>query len=221
MSQVDDLIQSLQSADETDRRYAIEDLGDLKDAAAAPALCQLLMDSSALIREAAIEALQKLDPTVVAPLCVPAIASENVPARNAGLDVLFGLGTASYPVLRDQLLRTSSSDLKKFALDTLLRIADFDPQRDHELIADIRACFKDENDNVAGAAIEVLATGKDLMSPSELTQFIGRGSWLEINAIMALERLGAAEALKAFAARAAELSRAAQASLQRTLKKVA
>ena len=51
------LIEQLASPDPTSRRYAAEDLGDLHDACAVPALVEAVRDPEVAVREAAVDAL--------------------------------------------------------------------------------------------------------------------------------------------------------------------
>jgi HEAT repeat protein len=182
----EELLSQLESSDETDRKFAVEDLGALKRPESIAPLAQRLMDSSASVREAAIEALIAVGSKDVAAALAPIVASEHVAGRNAALDVMVGIGRASIAAIHTSLLETDNGDLKKFGLDALLRIGELDPKQDARTISRVGDLLYDPNANVAGAAIEVLAMKADLVNPELFLNFVGKGSWLEMNALFAL-----------------------------------
>ncbi len=182
----EELLAQLESSDETDRKFAVEDLGAMKRPEAILPLAQRLMDASASVREAAIEALISIGSKDVAAALAPIVASEHVAGRNAALDVMVGLGRSAIAAIHGSLLETDNADLKKFGLDALLRIGELDPQQDARTISRVGDLLYDPNANVAGAAIEVLAMKPNLANPELFLNFVGKGSWLEMNALFAL-----------------------------------
>src|ERR1017187_6539793 len=93
------LIEQLSSSDPAPRRFAAEDLGDLHDAGAVPALVVAVGDPEVAVREAAADALIAIGGQAVCENVAPLLEAEDVAVRNYAIEVLEGVGPEAIGVL--------------------------------------------------------------------------------------------------------------------------
>ncbi len=116
------LIEQLASHDPTTRRYAAEDLGDLHNACAVPALVEAVRDPEVAVREAAVDALVAIGGQAVSEHVAPLLETEDVALRNYAIEILERVGPESIDVLV-AACKSASPDVRKFALDILGKVA--------------------------------------------------------------------------------------------------
>ena len=119
---------NLDSEDEADRRYAAEDLGELRNPAAIPKLVKTLRDPVIAVREAAADALINIGGEKVCEAIVPLLDHDDATLRNLALEVLERLHADSIEACIE-LYNSESNDLRKVAIDTLGKIEEV---REHE-----------------------------------------------------------------------------------------
>ena len=194
------LIEQLASPDSTTRRYAAEDLGDLHDAGAVPALVGAVRDPEVAVREAAVDALVAIGGQAVSKPVAPLLETEDVALRNYAMEILERVGPESI----DDLVvacNSASPDVRKFALDVLGKVARGCGGKCLEAVA---ALLGDENPNVAGSAAEALGHIGDSRATPYLASHLGGPPWMQLCVFSALSEIGGETALKAL--RSAEVS---------------
>ncbi|MBW1960896.1 MAG: HEAT repeat domain-containing protein [Deltaproteobacteria bacterium] len=183
---IDELLNDLKSGDEADRRYSAEDLGDLGDPAAAPALIKALKDPAVAVREAAVESLIIIGGREVCKQVMPLLGSDTASLRNYAIEILEQIG----PDAVDDLIAlcdSPSSDMRKFALDILGKIGELSDVDAFEVIA---SRLKDENINVACAAAEALGRLGNPAAVPVLAELLDAEPWLQCNALNAIAQIG-------------------------------
>jgi HEAT repeat protein len=148
MSLLSEQIEQLDSADETERTYAAEDLGYLNATESVPPLLvRLQREFSPVVRDAIGQALIRLDADEAIEGAVRLFESDDAQLRNLGVDVLRHKGDRSIPFLR-KAMRDGDRDMRKFVLDVLSGIQ-------ARGTADIyAAALSDEDPNVVITAVE-------------------------------------------------------------------
>ena len=148
MSLLSDQIEQLDSADETERTYAAEDLGYLNATDSVPPLLDRLQrEPSPVVRDAIGQALIRLDVDEAIEGAVRLFESDDAQLRNLGVDVLRHKGGRSIPFLR-KAMHDGDRDMRKFVLDVLSAIQ-------AKGTADIyAAALSDEDPNVVITAVE-------------------------------------------------------------------
>ena len=189
----DPLIEQLASLDPTARRYAAEDLGDRHNARAVPALVKAVGDPDVAVREAAVDALVAIGGQAVSGLVAPLLETEDVALRNYACEILERVGPESIDVLV-AASNSASADVRKFALDTLGKVARGCAGKCLEAVA---AHLGDENPNVAGSAAEALGHIGDSQAIPHLANHLGDAPWMQLCVFSALSRIGGETALKA------------------------
>ncbi len=190
---INQLIQDLYSDDEAARRFAVEDLGDIRDTRGIPPLVKLLSDASAGIREPVVDALSligKVEGEAVVLAMLPALRSEDTPLRNAACEVLRNVGELSVTHL-GKLLSDDDKDVRKFAVDVLALIAS--PAAGDTLTK----ALDDVNINVAAAAAEALGQIKCGAAVEALTSSLQANGWVRCSVARSLGQIGGTEALLA------------------------
>ena len=185
-TRIEDLLRQLESDDDNSRRYAAEDLGDLGDKQAIPALIKALEDSVIAVREAAVDALIAIGGKEVSEQVVSLLYSEDAWLRNYATEILEELGTAAVETVR-ALCSSSSSDIRKFAADILGKIGEVS---ELEAFEEITKLLDDENINVAAAAAEALGRIGDPAAIPILADHLNRHPWLQCNVIHAISQIG-------------------------------
>lgn len=189
-----ELLNSLKSQDETDRRYAIEDLADLGNLGAIPALIECLKDSSVAIREASVDALVKLGGPSVCEAVLPCLASENVSLRNDAREILERIGSPCFPHLIKSGLNSSNSDVRKFTLDIFSNIDLSKNELKTEIISAVVERLEDENQNNRIASIEALGHFQQKEVIPLLCQYLGESVWIQCAIIQSIQKIGGSEA---------------------------
>ncbi|SMP45189.1 HEAT repeat-containing protein [Desulfonatronum zhilinae] len=193
MDQQDQLIAALQDQDETERRYAAEDLGLLGDRRAVPALITTLADPVIAVREAAADALAAIGGGETAEQVAGLLASEDVVLRNLAPEILKSLGQDAISVLKG-CCASSSPDIRKFSADILGKIGEITTINATPLLIGL---LDDPNANVAGAAAEALGRLGDRTILPELLARMNREAWVQCNILDAMARIPGEETLAA------------------------
>jgi len=193
MENLQRLRQALKSPDATDRRYAAEDLEELGDSAAAPALIEALSDPVVAVREAAADALGAIGGPEVSRLAVELLYSEDVALRNFAQEILVNIGTEATNSLI-MALKSTSPDVRKFGLDVLGKIGEINRIED---IRPIIALIEDENVNVAAAAVEALGRIGDEGAVEAMLPHLSGHPWMQCNILYALAQIGGEQAAQA------------------------
>jgi HEAT repeat protein len=189
----DHLIEKLASPDPATRRYAAEDLGDLHDARAVPALVQSVKDPEVAVREAAVDALVAIGGQAVCENVAPLLETEDAAVRNYAIEILERVGPESIDFLV-AACNSASPDVRKFALDILGKVARGCAGRCLETVA---ALLDDVNANVAGSAAEALGQMGDSRATPYLANHLGGPPWMQLCVFSALSQIGGETALKA------------------------
>ncbi len=187
---IETLLSDLRSEDETARRFAAEDLGDLRVAEAAGPLAEALADPSAAVREAAAAALVRIGGQEAVRAVLPALRSESAPVRNAACMILAQLGTEAAAAL-EELLDDDSKDVRLFAVDVLARIRS--PAAEKAL----RAALEDRDVNVAAAAAAALGEIGAPAAVGPLIRALKANSWIRCAIARSLGQIGGPEAVQA------------------------
>lgn len=193
MDQQDQLIAALQDHDETERRYAAEDLGLLGDQRAVPGLIAALADPIIAVREAAADALAAIGGGETAEQVAGLLASEDVVLRNLAPEILKSLGQDAIPVLK-RCCTSSSPDIRKFSADILGKIGEITTINATPLLVGL---LDDPDANVAGAAAEALGRLGDRTILPELLDRMDREAWVQCNILDAMARIPGEETLAA------------------------
>jgi len=186
------LIQDLSSSNEATRRFAVEDLGDLRNVLAIPHLAGMLSNASAGIREPVVDALSsigKAEGELVVLAMLPALRSEDTPQRNAACEVLRNVGEPSVTHL-GKLLSDDDKDVRKFAVDVLALIASVSAGET------LTKALDDVNVNVAAAAAEALGQIKCGTAVEALTASLQANGWVRCSVARSLGQIGGPEALR-------------------------
>ncbi|MBW1956667.1 MAG: HEAT repeat domain-containing protein [Deltaproteobacteria bacterium] len=187
---IDELLKELKSEDATDRCDAVEDLGDLCDPAAVPALVKVLEDPVAAVREAAVDSLVVIGGREVCEQVTPLLGSDHTALRNYATEILEQLGPDATESLVE-ICGSPSSDIRKFALDILGKIGELS---DINAIGVIASRLDDKNVNVAGAAAEALGRIGDPAAIPVLAEHLKGEPWLQCNVVNAIAQIGGEEA---------------------------
>ena len=190
---IEQLSLQAKNADETERRYAAEDLGQCDEQRAVDVLLRLLGDESVAVREAALESLKIIGGTAVSEKAILLLESEDTPTRNYAVDILESVGGPSIPALV-KLCDASSVDLRKFALDIIGNIG---VKSESEAYARCLGLLEDANENVAAAAAEALGKiGESGALPFLDAKFESSHPWIQCHILLALAALDGDSALK-------------------------
>ena len=197
-SLVDKLLDKLESDDETERRYAVEDLGELRNTRAIRALVKAMKDPVVGVREAAVDSLIAIGGQEVCKNVIPLLDSDEAALRNYAIEILKELGPDSIDDIKG-LCKADSSDIRKFALDILADIGEISDVDAFGIIVDM---LDDSNVNVSAAAAEALGKIGDPAALPALLDHMDGPPWLQCNCINAMAQIGgqrAKEALKGIA----------------------
>jgi cellulose synthase operon protein C len=189
----DRLIEQLASPDPATRRYAAEDLGDLHDARAVPALMEAVRDPEVAVREAAVDALVAIGGQEVPEHVAPLLQTEDVALRNYAIEILERAGPESIEVLV-AACHSDSPEVRKSALDILGKVARGCAGKCLEAVV---ACLCDANPNVAGSAAEALGRMGDARATPYLTDHLSGPPWMQVCVFAALAQIGGEAALHA------------------------
>jgi HEAT repeat protein len=189
----DHLIEQLANLDPTARRYAAEDLGDLRDSRAVAALVEAMSDPEVAVREAAVDALVVIGGKAVCDHVAPLLETEDVALRNYAIEILERVGLESIDVLVAGC-NSASPDVRKSALDILGKVARGCAGECFEAVV---ARLGDDDPNVAGSAAEALGNMGDSRATPYLAEHLGDPPWMQLCVYSALAQIGGEAALKA------------------------
>jgi HEAT repeat protein len=119
MSELQEYLEKLESADEAERIYAAEDIGYLNVGdGVGPLFERLSREPSRAVRDAIFQALTRIEVDTAIGGCIGLLANDDPQIRNQAVELLRRKGSASIPFLTD-LMREGDKDLRKLALDVL------------------------------------------------------------------------------------------------------
>ena len=154
---VEELFEDLKSQDAEDRRYAIEDLLDEDDERIPAEIAELLADKEDSVREKAIDALMEIADKNAVAAAIPFLSTEDVPARNAAIEILEKIGGGAPELLID-LLKGDNDDVKIFTLTIISKLGYID----EDLSAEVATLLDSDVENVVSeACLAVTACGLD------------------------------------------------------------
>jgi HEAT repeat protein len=189
----DHLIEQLASLDPTARRYAAEDLGDLHDARAVPALVEALSDLEVAVREAAVDALVVIGGQAVCEHVAPLLEAEDGALQNYAIEILERVGPESIDVLV-AACNSASPDVRRIALDILGNVARGCAGGCLEAVV---ALLSDDDPDVASSAAEALGQIGDARATPYLAKHLGDPPWMQLCVFSALSQIGGGAALEA------------------------
>jgi len=180
-----DLLQSLEDASATTRRWAARDLANCPNAAAA-LVRRLKVEADLSVREVILTSLTQLgDATAVAGL-VECLRSEDAARRNEAVEAMKQLPEEVAPIMQD-LLSDADADVRIFAVNILESLCH--PDVEQWLIEVIRT---DPHINVCATAVDLLAevgTPAALAALAALKVRFAGEPYIEFAANLALRRV--------------------------------
>ena len=186
----------LQSENPTARRYAAQDLGDLRDTRAVPALVKALESGPVAVQEACVDALLAIGGEATCQRVAPLLRREGVSLRNYAVEILASLGPAAVPMVVP-LCSDRSEDIRKYAIDILARVVHSSQADGFETLL---RCLGDPNVNVAGAAAEALGCIGDPVAVPFLRPHASGAPWMQCCVVAALIEIDRAAGTQALAA---------------------
>ncbi len=164
--EITNLLEQLKSNDEVERRYALEDLSDLNDPGLVDIFIKYLSDPSTGVKEISIDALLNLKSEESVVKLIELLKSEDVPLRNASIEVLNEIAAINSSALI-KALTDSDEDSLKFVLDILISNTDQISFAECEILT-IKNLLGHTNQNVVGASSELLAS----IAPHDVTTYL-------------------------------------------------
>ncbi len=150
MTSLEQYVEKLGCADETERTFAAEDLGFLNVPEAVPPLLDRLpQEPSLAVRDAIFQALTRMDGAAPIEGSVLLLASDDPQIRNQAVSVLQSKGVRSIPFL-NVVMRNGDAHMRKLVLDALSGIPTGDTL---EIYAE---ALRDPDLNVVITAVENL-----------------------------------------------------------------
>ncbi len=187
------LLEQLVSPDETERRYAAEDLAEFKDEGVIGALIKAVEDPVRAVCEAAVESLIAIGGAEVCRSAIPLLPSEDARVRNYAIEILEKVGDTDLEAII-MLLKDDDHDVRKFASDILGFLVEIGGE---DAFLPLAKTLEDESLNVAAAAAEALGRlGNPKAIPFLLRQ-LQRESWMQCNVIGAIAEIGGPGAIEA------------------------
>lgn len=179
-----ELLQKIKGGGEEERRRAAHLLGEMKEKRGIKPLIELLSDTSCAVKEAAADALSKINGREVIQELVFLLRSEEADLRNIAIEVLEEIGERAVESLFS-LLDDEDHDIRKFACDILGNIGS--PRAVPYLIS----ALNDPHINVACAACEALGNIRDKRATKVLVKILKYKDkkWLVYNAVEALGKI--------------------------------
>jgi HEAT repeat protein len=184
------LIDALKKGDDEKRRYAAEDLGDLKIRESIPFLVEALRDSSVAVQEAVVDSLISIGGKEVCESIISLLDDDDASVRNLAREVFEGMGDVVLEYC-DRLYLSTSHDLRKIAIDTLGKI---ESTKYSKSFATILKALDDTHINVVQAACEALGKLNSEQAVEFLKKHIGRHPWIDATIFLSLGRIGTCEA---------------------------
>ena len=167
---MDELIKRLNSPDEAERLYAVEDFSAKSGPEVAVHLAErLAVEDSPLVRDALVFSLKKKDCTLAYDILFEMFVSPDAYIRNAAVGI-FGAGGDDAVVFLTSRLDHADKEVRKLLLDAL-----FETGTPDALLA-IRAGLHDPEPNVKITAVEYLGALGDTESIDEMMNLFKRDS---------------------------------------------
>ncbi len=190
------LIQQTRDGDPDIQRQSAIELGKIDISAsrkeAIHALCDLLGNKNINVREAAKEALVKIDGRDVIKALVPYLASSSTTVVNCTIEILSKIGDAGIDLIIG-LLDSKDHDVRKFGCDILGNLKHGDS------VYDLIELLNDPHINVAIAAGEALGKlGNPEAVPHLIRALQHPDTWMKCIAAEALGKIGDNRAVDAF-----------------------
>ena len=192
-SLVTDSIHHLSSPDESTRWNAAEEMSELRDPDAIPALVIALGDRSAAVRESVINALTAIGGEETAIALIPLLASEDPPSRNAACEILRKIGSDAAGPLQQAVL-TGGRDVRLFAIDILALAGG------PGLLEILSTAIADPDSNVATSAATALGQTGGADSAFALVAARSADPWVRCAVAESLGRIGGSVARRALVA---------------------
>lgn len=165
---MNELIQKLNSNDESERIYAAQDIGETKNPAMADALLKrLLIESSQLVKDAIVFSLMNMPCHQIFDGLFNLFSSTDAFLRNAAVSIFGAMKNEATPFLTYHLDH-ANREVRKLILDALYAIGT------PEAIQAIRAGLYDTAVNVQITAVEYLGILEDTKSTGELIRLLDR-----------------------------------------------
>lgn len=180
---VDKLIADLQHGDETQRRYAAEDLGFAQSQKAIPYLAQGMKDPSTAVAEGCANALSRIGGSETADQIAPFLGSENPRLRNQAREILHSIGPDAVPTLIRQL-QSHDRDVRIFSVDLLTEMAN------PSSLKGLLEALNDSDINVAASAVEGIGEIGRPEHVVTLKEYLTAPTWLKCAVLRAMGKLG-------------------------------
>ncbi|MBF0390722.1 MAG: HEAT repeat domain-containing protein [Desulfamplus sp.] len=159
---MDKLIKALESEDEAERLYAVQDISEKLELEPARLLSEhLAIETSRVVREATVFQLKHLNCKDVYPIIFELFTSSDAYLRNAAVDI-FGAGDEDAIAFLTAYMDHSNREVRKLILDALFAIGT------QAAILAIRAGLYDKSINVCITAVEYLGRLEDKHSAEEI-----------------------------------------------------
>jgi HEAT repeat protein len=186
---LDSLLTLLKSPAPDLRLRAAQNLGELADKRAVPALVDRLADEDPAVCEAASQALLALRGREVAARLAPLLSVEQVSLRNSAMSLLRRVGEDAPDLLLD-LLKDTDLDLRIFAADILGQV---DAPGVSRALID---ALQDPDSNVRANAATSLGRRGEAAAVAGLVTLLEDEEWVAFAAIEALALIGDASAVE-------------------------
>jgi len=185
------LLNELTSKDAVTRKYAAEDLGEIKNEQAIEPLISLFDDVEKSVQEAAVEALKQIGGKTTVMAVSPLLRSEKASSRNFASDILVETGNSAIEELA-KLIHDDDHDVRKFAVDILGLIGS------QEATEQIIEALNDPHINVVCGAVEALGNIGDKNALKALVELLAKAddSWLKFMLVESIGKLKDASTLK-------------------------
>jgi hypothetical protein len=163
---INDLINDLDSSDESTQIFAIEDLCEISDVQISAALInRLKIENTQLVREMIVDALNKIISSELFDDIYKMFDSDDAFIRNAATMIFAGTGDLAVDFL-EQLFPGSNNETKKLILDSLFGIGTPLARKA------IRSGLTDQNMNVLISSIEYLGLLHDVESGNRFIEML-------------------------------------------------
>lgn len=159
---------NLNSTEESERLYAVQDIIDLKDKAdqyAETLVRHLAKETSQAVRESVVFALKRIPCTRAFPLLFDLFQAQDAYLRNAAVAV-FGTKEVNGVAFLTSLLDHTDREVRKLILDALFQIGS------KEAVPAIRAGLHDSSVNVRITAVEYLGQLNDQESVPDILEML-------------------------------------------------
>ncbi len=163
---MDDLIRALNSDDEAERLYAVEDMSEAGDTKMAVLLVErLAKEASQAVKDSIVFALKRMDCSEAYGMLFDMFTSPEAFLRNAAM-VIFGAGNGSALYYLGSRLDHSDKEVRKLMLDAIFEIGT------PEARLAIRALLNDDAPNVRITAVEYLGRLNDRESLEDIISLL-------------------------------------------------